>query len=201
MSTAYETTGRVQQKRRTRDALVAAARELVAQGVAPTVEQAAATAGVSRTTAYRYFTTQRALLGAAHPFTAQASLLPENSSDDPRERLDLVLRTLISSNIELEAQQRTMLRLSLEASPEERAALPLRQGRAIGWIEEALAPLRERMSAKEVRQLVLAIRATTGIESLVWLTDVAGLSRKQAAELMLNSGRALLEHALATKTK
>jgi len=38
-----------------------------------------------------------------------------------------------------------MLRLSLEADPAERARLPLRQGRAIAWIEEALAPLRSQM--------------------------------------------------------
>ena len=38
MSTAYELNGRVDQTRRTRDALVAAARDLVALGHAPTVE-------------------------------------------------------------------------------------------------------------------------------------------------------------------
>jgi len=38
-----------------------------------------------------------------------------------------------------------MLRLSLEADPAERARLPLRQGRAIAWIEEALTPLRSQM--------------------------------------------------------
>ena len=66
-----------------------------------------------------------------------------------------------------------MLRLSLEAGPAERAALPLRQGRAIRWIEEALEPLRDRLSDAEVHGLALAIRSATGIEALVWLTDVA----------------------------
>jgi hypothetical protein len=42
--------------------------------------------------------------------------------------------------VETESQQRTMLRLSLEADPMERAALYRWQGRAIGWIEEALTP-------------------------------------------------------------
>jgi AcrR family transcriptional regulator len=68
MSTAYERSGRTHQKARTRAALVAAARSLVAQGGAtPTVEEAAAAAAVSRTTAYRYFPSQTALLIAAHP--------------------------------------------------------------------------------------------------------------------------------------
>ena len=41
MSTAYETEGRTAQKQRTRAALVAAARDLVAEGLTPTVEDAA----------------------------------------------------------------------------------------------------------------------------------------------------------------
>ena len=43
----------------------------------------------------------------------------------------------------------------------------------------------------------LAIRSAAGIEALVWLTDIAGLSRKQAAEVMSGSARALLRSALA----
>ena len=77
--------------------------------------------------------------------------------------------------------------------------LPLRQGRAIKWIEEALAPLRDEMSEAEVHRLALAIRSATGIEALVWLTDVAGLSRDDATELMRWSARALLQSALADR--
>ena len=196
MSTAYDETGRITQKRRTRDALVLAARDIVAAGRTPTVEQAAEAAGISRTTAYRYFTSRRALLAAAHPETGRTSLLPANISNDPAERLDAVLRTMIERNLETEPQQRTMLRLSLEATPEERSQLPLRQGRAIAWISEALSPLRDRMSEDKVHELALAIRATTGIEALVWLVDVADLSRDQAATLMRRSGLALLAQAL-----
>jgi AcrR family transcriptional regulator len=194
---AYEATGRTNQKQRTREALVSAARDLVAQGLTPTVEQAATSAGISRTTAYRYFTAQRSLLAAAHPETAATSLLPADVSDDPRERLDAVVTSFISSTLANESQQRTMLRLSLEATPEERAELPLRQGRAIGWIEEALAPLRATVPSKELRRLVLAIRATAGIEALVWLTDVAGMTRDEAVELMRWSALSLLDQTAA----
>jgi hypothetical protein len=88
-----------------------------------------------------------------------------------------------------------MLRLSLEPGPKEE--LLLRQGRAIGWIEEALAPLRDRLPPSKLRRLVLAIRSACGIEALVWLTDVAGLSREQAADLMRWSALALLRAGLA----
>ncbi len=54
--------GRINQKRRTRAAIVASAKDLLDQGVTPTVAQAAEAALVSRTTAYRYFPTQESLL-------------------------------------------------------------------------------------------------------------------------------------------
>jgi hypothetical protein len=59
--------GRREQKARTRRALVDAARVLIGQGMTPSVEQAAAAASISRTTAYRYFANQEALLVAAFP--------------------------------------------------------------------------------------------------------------------------------------
>jgi predicted DNA-binding protein (UPF0251 family) len=40
---------------------------------------------------------------------------------------------------------------------------------------------------------VLAIRATIGIEALVWLTDVAGLSREEAVDIMRSSARTLAQ--------
>lgn len=90
-----------------------------------------------------------------------------------------------------------MLRLSLESDPPHRGDLPLRQGRAIGWISEALSPLSDRVSEARLRRLVLAIRSAVGIEALVWLTDVGQLSREEAVELMSGSARALLRAALA----
>jgi AcrR family transcriptional regulator len=200
MSIPYELNGRIDQKRRTRDALVSAARELVAKGETPTVEAAAEASSISRTTAYRYFPNQHALLVAAHPETGVVSLLPDDAPDDPATRLDLVIDAFTRSLLENEPQQRTMLRLSLEADPVQRAQLPLRQGRGIKWIEEALAPLREEMSEADVRRLTHAIRSATGIEALVWLTDVAGLSRDDARELMRWSARALLQSAITNAT-
>ena len=198
MSIPYVENGRVAQKRRTRDALIASTRELVAQGVAPTVEAAAEAAVISRTTAYRYFPNQRLLLAAAHPETMAESLLPEDPPDDVEARLDCVVEQFTRMIVDTEAQQRTMLRLSLEDEPVDRSQLPLRQGRAIKWIEEALAPLRPGMSDVDLHRLAIAIRSATGIEALTWLTDIAGLSRDDAVELMRWSARAML-HAAVTE--
>jgi len=195
VSISYERTGRTRQKARTRAHLLDATRELLARGRTPNVEEAAEAAGVSRATAYRYFPNQRALLIAAHPEIEATALLGEDAPADPQERLDRTIGELIRLTIDTEPELRTMLRLSLEPGPNEE--LLLRQGRAIGWIEEALAPLRGRLPHSELRRLVLAIRSVCGIEALVWLIDVAGLSRQQAAELMRWSALALLRAALA----
>lgn len=194
MSMAYEEFGRVAQKQRTRDALVAAARQIVDEGRTPTVEEAAASAGVSRTTAYRYFPNQRQLLAAAHPATARRSFLPDDAPDDVTTRLDLVVREFTDLVAETEQQQRTMLRLSLDPHPE---PLPLRQGRAIRWIGEALEPLVDEIGVERVDALVRAIRSATGIEALVWLKDVAGLPTKEAVDLMRWSAQAMLASAVA----
>lgn len=199
MSTGYELNGRVAQKRRTREALIAAARQLVADGATPTVEAASEAASISRTTAYRYFPSQRALLAAAHPETAAESLLPEDAPDDVAARLDLVVAAFTRMIVDTEAQQRTMLRLSLDADPVERSQLPLRQGRAIKWIEEALAPLQPEVSAAELHRLAVAIRSATGIEALVWLTDVAGLTRGEATDVMRWSASAMLSAELSSR--
>ena len=196
MSTSYEIGGRSAQKARTRAALVAAARDLVAAGTTPTVEDAAEAASISRTTAYRYFPTKRALLLAAHPEIAATTMLPDDPPSGAADRLDAVVRNFSAMIVDTEPQQRTMLRLSLEATAAERAALPLRQGRAIAWIAEALDGLRSDFTEEQFRQLVISIRATVGIEALVWLVDVAGLSRDDAVALTRWSAQALLARAV-----
>lgn len=197
MSTSYELSGRIRQKQRTRDALIAATRDLVAQGGGvPTVSAAAEAASISRTTAYRYFPTQSALLLAAHPETAASTLIPDDAGNDPQRRLLGAVDAFIRIVLDTEHQQRTMLRLSLDPDTSNES-LPLRQGRAIAWFEEALAPLRPGFTDADLHQLAVTVRSAVGIESLVWLTDVAGLSREDAARRMHWSARAILNQALA----
>lgn len=196
VSTVYEKTGRTRQKQRTRLALVASARDLVARGGRPpTVAETAEAASISRTTAYRYFPTQKSLLLAAHPEIEAASMLPADIGDDPEERLEAAARGFLAMVVDTELQQRTMLRLSLEADAAVRE-LPLRQGRAIGWFTEALAPLVPRLGDDGVRRLAVAVRGVAGIESLVWLVDVAGRSHDEAVEQMVWSAVALLRRTV-----
>src|SRR5262249_7584602 len=119
MSIPYERTGRTNQKARTHNDLVSAARQLLVEGVTPTVEQAADRAQSSRTTAYRYFPNQRALLIATYPEMELPSQLGPVPSTDPMARLAAVVEAITRQVVEHEPELRTQLRLSLEPGPPE----------------------------------------------------------------------------------
>jgi AcrR family transcriptional regulator len=192
MSTGYTASGRTRQKERTRDQLLEAARRLIERGDTPRVEEAAEAAGISRTTAYRYFASQAQLLAAAFPTSVVRSMLPEPAPEDVRERVREVAASVVELVEETERQQRAMLRLSLGEEPHE---LPLRQGRAIEWFTEALEPLRSTLGEEGVRRLAVAVRSVCGIETRVWLHDVAGLDSAAVRELQLWMVDALLDRA------
>jgi AcrR family transcriptional regulator len=196
MEVPYLHTGRVSQKARTRDALIAAARQLLARGVTPTVEGAAAEASIGRTTAYRYFPNSRALLAATYPEIEMRPLLGADPPEDPSARLEIVAESLTRQLLEHEPELRAQLWLALEGEPAGGESVPLRRGRRIGWIEDALAPLHGRVPQPELRRLIYGIGATLGIEALVWLTDVAGISREEAVEVMRSNASTLLRSAL-----
>ena len=197
MSISYEDIGRRNQKARTHAALVAAARELLSRGVTPTVEKTAAAASISRATAYRYFPNRHALMVAAHPEVEATSLLGSDPPLDPEVRLDRVVVGLADMFLAAEQSYRTMLRLSLEPESSGRGELVLRKGRRLLWIEDALEPLRDRLTSTELDRLIQAVSAVVGIEALVVLTDLAGLSRSRAIEVMRWSAASLLRSALA----
>lgn len=190
----YETTGRTGQKARTRSALIEATRRLMGEGSTPTVEQTAEAAGVGRTTAYRYFPTQDELVRAAHPEMDATSLLRADAPLDPRARFDLVLAEQLRIIREWEPQLRASLRLSLDPRAERS---PLRGGRAIGWFVDALAPLAATHPGLDLRELAVHLRSAAGIESYVWLTDVAGLGPDDAIEVLRTNARVLLSGVLA----
>src|SRR4029079_10479910 len=128
MSTDYLESGRARQKQRTRDQLIAAARELIKAGDTPRVEEVAEAAGISRPTAYRYFASRAELLATAYPETTAASVLPDPppSAVGPapapvlpapppsavEERVAAVAGIVIDLVQKSEPQQRAMLRLS-----------------------------------------------------------------------------------------
>ena len=95
-------------------ALVDATPAMLGEGAMPSVERAADRAGISRTTAYRYFTNRRALLLATYPELEASSLLGDAPPSDPLERLELVTQRFTSHLIAHEPELRAQLRLSLD---------------------------------------------------------------------------------------
>jgi AcrR family transcriptional regulator len=174
--------------------MIAAARTLLAQGSTPTVEAAAAHAGISRATAYRYFTNQRELLLATHPMLDMASLLPQNAPADPTDRVMVVTEAIIRLILESEAELKMSLRLSLE--PGFDSDLPLRKGRRLIWFEDALEPLKGNVKAATLKRLTHALAASVGVETFVWLVDIVGLPREDAVNQLLWTARTLRDGAI-----
>jgi AcrR family transcriptional regulator len=89
---------RRRQRARTDAAIVEATGELLRAGLVPTVEEAAEAAGVSRATAYRYYSSQEELLAAVirdavAPFAADEE--PETTDD-----VDALVRQIIGRALE-----------------------------------------------------------------------------------------------------
>src|SRR3712207_1062830 len=178
MEIPYLHTGRTSQKARTRDALIAAARELLAKGVTPTVEEAAAEASVGRTTAYRYFPNSRALVAATYPQIEMRSLLGEDPPEDPLARLEIFAERFTRGILEHEPEYRAQLRLALEGEPAGSERVPLRRGRRIRWIEDALSPLDGRMPERALRRGGFGGGAPAGRGGLGWVDCLGCLFRE-----------------------
>jgi AcrR family transcriptional regulator len=208
MTEAWQQEGRINQKRRTRAAIVAAAMELLEQGKRPTVAGVAEAALVSRATAYRYFPTQEYLLFEAALESTRSDIdreLEENTLPvDPEARLEMLIDALQKRIIDKEAAFRTMLRLSLEQSSEagedhggQSPPSRLRGGGRVRWIEKALASVEGRLEKQDFRRLVAALSLCMGIEALVVLRDVCALESSEAEEVLRWAARTLLRSSLA----
>ena len=189
--------GRASQKSRTRRALVHAASDLVRQGGHPTLTEAAEAAGISRATAYRYFPTQELLLAEVALFAAGGPLFstaPESVSVP--EAVGRLVRRVGEWAFDNEPALRTILRLSLDPSTGVR-----RPGHRRGWIADALAPIRSKLDPATYKKLSAALTLMLGIDPIVAMRDIAGVSREQALSSLEWSARALVQAALAEPRK
>lgn len=186
--------GRVRQRRRTHDALLAAAGRLLAKGQVPTVAEIADEALVSRRTAYRHFPTAEQLLVDAALEATGPAVLQALDSDDPLTRVDQLIRQLHSTMDETEPLLRNLIRLTVDRPPD--AEGPSRGYRRVAWVEEALEPLREQLDAVAWQRLVAAVCLTVGIEAQLVLRDVVGLGRGEVLEVERWAARTLVRAAL-----
>jgi AcrR family transcriptional regulator len=197
--------GRINQKRRTRAAIVAAAAGLLHQGKSPTVAEVADAALVSRATAYRYFPSQEYLLSEAALESTRKEmdgvLRATESSDDPSVRLDAMVQGLQQRTVGQEAGFRALLRLSLEqpfegSDGQEPGVLGRRGARRLDWIEQALAPVWDRLDQQSQERLLGALSLCIGIEAVVVLRDICGYSADEAIQVSRWTAQAILQTVL-----
>ena len=199
--------GRYKQKRRTRTAVLTAARELIRQGKIPSVADAADAADVSRRTAYRYFPTQEQLLTEAQLEGERPAFERVFESaelaHDVEARLDALVRAMYAELQSTEPLMRTMIRLTVDRSRDEHTAdaaeaEPPRRGyRRIDWIEMALSPVRMQLDETSFERLVSGLALCIGIEALLVLCDIRGLDLAAAEEVSRWVARSLLRASLA----
>lgn len=178
--------GRVNQRRRTRKDLLQAATRLMKQGRAPSLEEVAEEALVSRATAYRYFPGVEALLLEASldvEVPVPDDIFAGETSNDPvlrLNKLDAALHEMIVAN---EVPLRLMLAHSLEqrANGVEAVGLPVRQNRRTPLIAAALEPLREQFQTDHYEKLCAALALIVGTEAMVVFRDVLQMDDAEAS--------------------
>jgi len=192
---------RLNQRRRTRAALVEAATQAVQRGETPTIEDAAEAAGVSRATAYRYFTSQQALLLEASLDAIGTIPDPSLVDEGPVEsRVDAAIRSLVRMAYDHEPVLRTFLMLSLEqwlrTHQGRHGEYPVRKGRRVPWLDRALAPL-VTLSPRQKRRLRTALSMLCGVEAMIVAKDVCRCTAREAEDTSRWAAQAILRAALA----
>ncbi|MGW7523317.1 TetR/AcrR family transcriptional regulator [Streptomyces sp. NPDC054783] len=200
MATTRTDTGRSNQKRRTRTAIVEAARELIGTGGEVTMPAIARAALVSEATAYRYFPDLPSLiseaLAGAWPPPAEA-LAPVADSADPVERVAFACEFLLRGVLLRQGAVRAMIAATI-TRPEAATARP---GIRFGLIDLALQPLEEKLGVTDpeaLAQLKRDLAVVVSAEALFSLTDLCGLAPDDAIASAVHTATTLTEAAQRT---
>src|ERR1700757_282 len=146
--------GRINQKRRTRNAIIAACQQLIAAGADINMPSVARAARFSEPTAYRYFPDLASLLEEAltgiEPDPA-AALTAGADPGDPVERVAYAAELLARLVIERQSAIRALISVSIARG----TARAVRPGYRFALIDQALAPLsgRNGIDAATLEQL------------------------------------------------
>jgi AcrR family transcriptional regulator len=200
--------GRVNQKARTREAILAAAIEILREGRQPTVPEAADRARVSPATAYRYFASADDLTNEASAevlsfaeMNDDIDLAIDAAGDDVHARMDALVHTLGRRMLTDPVPFRQQVKAAHERWFAQQKAggehAQLRAGRRTRFIGRVLAPLDGQLSTDDHTRLVAALVVAFGSEATISLTDVAHLDTDDALEVMVVTCGWILDGALA----
>ena len=189
--------GRVNQKLRTRMAIVGACRELILAGGPVTMPAVARAALVSEPTAYRYFPDLISLLNEAlvgmWPTPAEA-LEPVARSAGPVERVTFAAEFFLRRVLVYQGAVRAMIAATI-ARPELVAARP---GIRFGLIDQALDPVAATAGLDQtlLTRLKQDLAAVISAEAVFSLTDLAGLAPGDAVASLVRTAGAITEAAM-----
>lgn len=190
------TKGRTSQKERTRRAILDGARQLLSEGAPVTVAAAAERHGVSKATAYRYFSDPDILVSEAMLDIEVKSYEDiTRNANSLRERLLAINLYFLDLALENEMGFRQFLGRTLTVSAS--GTDNVRRGaRRISMYREALAEDDGGLPRKDQDALVRALAPATGIEAMTALLDVAGAEPEQAREAVSTMTLAILDRLL-----
>jgi AcrR family transcriptional regulator len=196
-----ESSGRVNQKRRTRAVIVDTARAMLERGERPTIARVAEEALMSRPTVYRYFPTQESLLNELSVSLAvdemEELLAAPQDGTPPEARLLEMIDRFTRHAAANEALYRSSVRhymdiwLAAELAGEGHEE-QLREGRRRRWIATALGPARDTIPAADLERLEAALCLVMGTEALIVLRDVCHLDDDDAVAVIHWAAEALL---------
>lgn len=187
---------RTNQKKRTRIELMRAARELVEAGGRPSVAEVADRAGISRATAYRYFSTPDEMIREAvlEGIADTIRVRPPSPDAGPAEVAAEVDR-LVVDVFRMVTDNEGLFRALLGTSTLGDSAVR-RGGRRLGWLRAALAPIEPQLPRPAFERLVNALALVTGIEALVVLRDVCEVNETESEAVLRWVAATLLKGAL-----
>ena len=186
--------GRVNQKRRTRRAIVDACRSIVRSGAPVSMPDVAQSALVSEATAYRYFPDLISLINEAlaglWPSVAEA-MSPVARSADPSERVAFACEFLLRGVLVYQGAVRAMIAATITRSD----LGSTRPGLRFGLIDEALRDVTH-PDADRIAQLKIDLSAIVSAEAFFTLIDLGGLSPDDAIASLVRTARTVTAAAL-----
>ena len=192
--------GRVNQKRRTRAAIIAACQELITAGADISMPAVARAALVSEPTAYRYFPDLASLLEEAlagiEPDPA-AALAAGADPGDPVDRVAYAAELLARLVIERQAAIRVLMSISIVHG----TARAVRPGYRFALIDQALAPLsgrQPRLDAATFEYLRRDLAVVISAEAVLALIDLYGLDPEEAVASVVHTARLITKATLSS---
>ncbi|SEI39295.1 transcriptional regulator, TetR family [Dyadobacter koreensis] len=179
--------GRIKQKRETRNGILKAAQELLETNPTFSLEDVARHMGISRATIYRYYSNIDLLYTEAtlsFRVKQPADFIEEVKELSLLETLTFVQRYYNHLAQLHENSYRRYMSIVLSESLKEPKSGPLRGARRPATLEVVLEPYEKKIGKENIARLKHIVTVLSGIEPMIANKDVNGLSSEQSDRLL-----------------